>query len=75
MRVCVMIKIVCPNCKEEKGKYDIVDVSAGRRYEVRCPDCGKTFVVYGQDMGGQSPTPPPRPRRELRIVNPGSVLE
>jgi transposase-like protein len=54
-----MIKIVCPACKEEKGKYDIVNVSPNqRRYEVRCPDCGRTFVVYGQDMKEQLPAPP-----------------
>jgi transposase-like protein len=51
-----MIKIVCPACERENDKYELVNVSPGqRRYEVRCPDCGKTFVVYGQDMKEQPP--------------------
>jgi phage terminase large subunit GpA-like protein len=54
-----MIKVVCRTCKEEKGKYEIVNLSVDqRRYEVRCPDCGKTFVVYGQNMEGQPHAPP-----------------
>jgi ribosomal protein S27E len=58
MRGAAMIKVVCPACEEEKGKHDIVNVLPNqRRYEVRCPDCGKTFVVYGQDMEGQPPAP------------------
>ncbi len=53
-----MIKIVCPACKEEKNKYEIVNVSAEpRRYVVQCPDCGKTFVVLGEDT---VETTPPR---------------
>jgi predicted Zn finger-like uncharacterized protein len=45
-----MIKIVCPDCRRGKGNFEVVNVEAGkRRYEVRCPDCGKTFVVYGKD--------------------------
>ncbi len=57
-----MIKIVCPACKEEKDKYEIVNVSAQqRRYEVRCPDCDKTFVVYGQDKEGDSSDPEENP--------------
>ncbi len=51
-----MIKIVCPVCEEEKDKYELIKVSAHqRRYEVQCPDCGKTFVVYGQDMEREAP--------------------
>ncbi len=54
-----MITIFCPACKEEKNKYEIVNISPSqRKYEVRCPDCGKTFVVYGQDMEKQPPVPP-----------------
>jgi len=53
-----MIKFICPDCKEEKDKFEIINVSPKqRRYEVRCPDCGKTFVVYGEDTGGQPPAP------------------
>jgi uncharacterized Zn finger protein len=51
-----MIKIVCPACKDEKGKYEIVNVvpkEEGNKYEVRCPDCGKTFVVYGKNKGSE----------------------
>lgn len=47
-----MVKVECPDCKCEKGNYEIVNVVAAERryqYEVRCPDCGKTFVVYGKD--------------------------
>jgi transposase-like protein len=58
-----MIKIVCPDCKQEEGNHEIVNVSAHqRRYEFRCPDCGKTFV------------PPPLTRGEPRIVRLESVL-
>ena len=56
-----MIKIVCPDCQEEKGKFEIINVSAQqRKYEIRCPDCDRAFVVYGQDVEGQPPAPPDR---------------
>ncbi len=64
-----MIKVVCPACKEEKDKYEIVNVSAQqRRYKVRCPDCGKVFEIYGQHMEGQPPLAPKRTQnRKFRV--------
>jgi len=50
-----MIKFMCPDCKDENVKCEIVSVVASeRRYEIRCPICGKIFVVYGKDTEGQA---------------------
>ncbi|MGE5839122.1 MAG: hypothetical protein ACM34H_04255 [Deltaproteobacteria bacterium] len=51
-----MIKVMCPACKEEESdNYEIVKVTAEeRKYEVRCPVCGKTFVVYGKGTEGRA---------------------
>jgi hypothetical protein len=49
-----MIKVVCPACKEERGNYEVIKVVAEERmYEIRCPVCGKIFVVYGKGTEGQ----------------------
>jgi ribosomal protein S27E len=50
-----MIRVMCPACNEEKVNCEIVNVvAAERRYEVRCPVCGKTFVVYGKGTEGRA---------------------
>jgi uncharacterized Zn finger protein len=46
-----MLKIVCPDCNDERLKYEVVNVApVERRYEVRCPVCGKIFVVCAKDI-------------------------
>jgi ribosomal protein S27E len=54
-----MIKVVCPDCKDERLKYEVVTVAPeDRKYEIRCPVCGKIFMVYGKDTEGPASCPP-----------------
>lgn len=42
----LVLKIQCPKC--EKGeKSELVDVLSGRRYRLRCSNCGFTYILAG----------------------------
>ena len=46
-----MSNVLCPVCLGKMDNYEVVLVAPDeKRYEIKCPNCGKIFSVYGKDI-------------------------
>ncbi len=40
----MVLKVKCPECRKGE-KSEVIDVMPGRRYRMKCIDCGCTYIL------------------------------